>query len=135
MKETSKRSPSRTPGPWWFNHYASGSMQMFNVYAGKDADTLRTIVSYQVFAWDVKHQNDKGTIAEWERKEADARLIAAAPEMLDALEHITQSMQHLADTNRLPEGYMSQIRHGQSTLDKARRAIAKACGENTELAA
>ena len=55
--------------------------------------------------------------------EKDARLIAAAPDLLEALKDAAEALEHLQ--NKLA------IRVNPPTLEKARAAIAKATGEAT----
>lgn len=50
----------------------------------------------------------------------DARLIAAAPDMLEALEHIMRC---------IPMGGFAQIHHGSSTWAQIDAAVSKARGE------
>jgi len=52
-------------------------------------------------------------------EEADARLIAAAPELLEALEHIMRC---------IPMGGFAQIHHGSSTWEQIDAAVSKARG-------
>jgi hypothetical protein len=62
----------------------------------------------------------------------DARLIAAAPELLEALERLTNLGEHLAEEHMLAEDDPvkgSHVRKFNRLLDKARAAIAKAKGE------
>ena len=51
---------------------------------------------------------------------ANARMIAAAPELLDALEHIMRC---------IPMGGFAQIHHGSSTWEQIDAAVSKARGE------
>lgn len=53
--------------------------------------------------------------------EADARLIAAAPELLEALQHILRC---------IPIGGLAQIHHNSSTWEQIDAAITKALGES-----
>ena len=58
-------------------------------------------------------------IAECVHGEANARLIAAAPELLEALQHIRRC---------IPFGGFAQIHHDSSTCEQIDAAIAKATG-------
>ena len=55
-----------------------------------------------------------------ELQQANARLIAAAPELLEALQHIQRC---------IPLGGFAQIHHNSSTWSQIDAAIAKATGE------
>lgn len=62
------KQPKHTPGPWIVETYHNGLFKII-----KELDKTKSL-SGQV----------------WTRIEADAQLIAAAPEMLEALEYIKQ---------------------------------------------
>ena len=94
-----------TPGPWSAEECRSG----FAVYAYKSGEAV------------VQTEDDEGrygTIA----NEANARLIAAAPELLDACEALARLCERFGVNPVTVSG-------GPSSLDRARAAIAKAKGE------
>jgi len=64
-------------------------------------------------------------IAKQIQSEADARLIAAAPDLLEALIEANKELEYLND----PKGFVS-IRQ-EKIMEKARAAIAKATGEQS----
>ena len=103
-----------TPGPW---------------FTGED-DDCETI-----YASDNGKQYDEANIikvaivmrddGDYQKMEADARLIAAAPELLDALKHAIHTIEAI-------ERDLSKHRPGTYCgANKARAAIAKALGETT----
>lgn len=55
-----------------------------------------------------------------EERDANANLIAAAPDLLEALEHIMRC---------IPMGGFAQIHHGSSTWEQIDAAVSKARGE------
>ena len=91
-----------TPGPWAANKPTQSNGRA-EVYAGP-------MLVAQAFNWMLDAEGDEQC---W----ADARLIAAAPELLEAL---------AAASVALSIGHNALI-----ALDKARAAIAKATGEKT----
>lgn len=98
MTEASKSGAKHTPGPWGLKA-ASGARSLWRV-----ADAVGRVI---------------GTISRpytgVDRADADARLIAAAPELLAALELLTDRMALVPD-------------HEDAILAAARAAIAKALG-------
>jgi hypothetical protein len=64
-------------------------------------------------------------IAKQIQSESDARLIAAAPDLLEALIEANKELEYLND----PKGFVS-IRQ-EKIMEKARAAIAKATGEQS----
>ena len=99
-----------TPGPW-------------TVGPAFDNDGQPEII--------IEHQTPAGNLvvavalAGLQGQEANARLIAAAPDLLEALEHIMRC---------IPMGGFAQIHHGSSTWEQIDAAVSKARGElpNTE---
>jgi hypothetical protein len=104
-----------TPGPWVVRQDS------------RDRDGLWELVGYDI-------ESEKGCeivgcegIEAWkDNAEANARLIAAAPELLAALREALQSLEYVQDKHG------EKITGGFKRLDdmgRARRAIAKATGE------
>ena len=93
-----------TPGPWYVG---SGTYEGRNIYS------VASVTDDEGFTYQpiVASAEDDG-IKCWD---ANARLIAAAPELLEALEELIAATQHLDPC--------------QATAEKARAAIAKAKGE------
>jgi len=89
------KQPKHTPGPWIVETYHNGLFKII-----KELDKTKSL-SGQV----------------WTRLEADAQLISAAPEMLEALEVMVSVY---SEISQLKETYAMQ---------KAKDAIAKARGE------
>lgn len=69
---------------------------------------------------------DTGALDAWPLNDADRRLIAAAPELLEALKDTL----HLAEAyyNTLPDDGEAQDHYMTSVIEPARKAIAKAEG-------
>lgn len=98
-----------TPGPWHvdeppyeFNRYISGN-------AHKDGDDWVSTSVAKVL----------GNATSRNVTEANARLIAAAPELLDAVKELADLMDAVRDGNYAPDSFTTQ---------PARAAIAKATG-------
>ena len=105
---------AHTPGPWWV--YNEGSR-----FPGIEAGLNGRNFSVVVYGNDNEIEGVKGrTHAE---AIANARLIAAAPELLEALEHYLIQ-------DEIAEGYGGGV--GGSAREQARAAIAKATGEHHE---
>ena len=112
---------THTKGPWFFgirgddyepiekpfNYKGSGFSENPIIFA-KDGTEIVGCDEYYIF-----------------NSEADARLIAAAPDLLEALMEANAELEYLND----PKGYVS-IRQ-EKIMDKARAAIAKATGEQS----
>ena len=62
---------------------------------------------------------------DWGFTEANARLIAAAPDLLEALKEANKELEYLND----PKGFVSMRQ--ERIMEKARAAIAKASGSAT----
>jgi hypothetical protein len=97
-------------GEWTANHDGLGS----SCYQGIK-DELGNVVALAV-AHDPNHFSDPDT-------QANARLIAAAPCLLDALQELTQIASVLEAT------CLGDSRAKKNRMDRARAAIAKATGE------
>jgi len=95
-----------TPGPWLIDANDVGSR--WNV----DAENGESVaLSHQV-------SNDK----EWMKRDANTRLIAAAPELLEALQWAMARIGSYTQRTRSNQDYCDQV-------DKANAAIAKALGQ------
>lgn len=100
-----------TPAPWRVSSESPRIIQKDYRAIGSDAGFL--------IASTMGHDNS-GFYASEQEADANARLIAAAPELLEALEACTKAMASvLPDFNP----------YDQAAYDKARAAIAKAKGE------
>ena len=87
-----------TPGPWRYESTSGSNYARIFLSANEeDGDNLRGYCG-----------------------EANARLIAAAPELLEALQHIQRC---------IPLGGFAQIHHNSDTWAQIDAAIAKATGE------
>jgi len=112
-------STKHTPGPWIYLYDGSGD---FSVY-GVDGAEVGT-------AWS-KDAHFMGNGEASYRNEANARLIAAAPELLEALEVLARL--DIADLGGRPDDYPVYGRNNSliscGDVRKVRAAIAKAKGE------
>ena len=100
---------NHTPGPWCISE-AENSFEIIQDCWGDDGDHLGAVV---VRAPEIDPEN--GGI----RNKADAILIAAAPDLLEALKHIRRC---------IPYGGFVQIHDNSMTLAQIDAAIAKAEG-------
>lgn len=98
---------THTPGPWKAKNIAG------QIYIGSEDDSNECVFDRQIA--DMVQSKARGT-RQIKQVEADARLIAAAPEMLAALQQVEAEMR---------AGFGSSF--GQ-TREQVRRAIAKAAG-------
>ena len=99
---------AHTPGPWLVESDPMHFDTLSTVVGGvkKKAKGIERQMIVQVGGW-----------AEWREQEANARLIAAAPELLEALKDLRAAIKS--------QGVISTVK----ALSKADAAIAKATGE------
>ncbi|MNJ10723.1 hypothetical protein D3C77_48850 [compost metagenome] len=104
-----------TPGPWTFERLRAGSIWAIQAGATCVAEIVRWATT------------DPAALAE---REANARLIAAAPELLEALERLLEaySSQMRSDYDYPGDPWTAEGRHDEDAL-QAIRTIAKAKGE------
>lgn len=100
-------SAQHTPGPW---SVTNNNWETSTVY-GRDGETIAACQINSIVTEDTQYEFEA-------IKEANARLIAAAPELLEALEHLLKV--------RTREGVKPQSRDAAEA--KSRAAIAKATG-------
>lgn len=105
----------RLNGPWW--HISSG-----HTIGGEQCKSGRQAVA------SVHGESKSGSVAYAEMFEANARLIAAAPELLHALEVAEQFMAIASDWNIDEAEINGEMRSTYEWLDVVRAAIAKATG-------
>ena len=98
-----------TKGPW--------EAQKLELLSGREVTEIVTL-KYDVVAHDVGIRND-----------ADANLIAAAPDMLEALEAI-ESIKDIWLPSEIDEEHIHEALALHKVREKYLRAIAKAKGEN-----
>lgn len=109
------------PGPWKARQYSNG------IDWGIDApfgDSRHPLEDYSGFATVYGSENYPRQGAVAVAAEANARLIAAAPDLLEVLEQYLSS-------DEMSEGYGCGL-GDESLRDRARAVIAKATGENHE---
>ena len=101
-------SLQHTPGPWIISADPMHFYSLTTVIGGK-ANHLKNGPPQQMIV-------QVGGFAEWQEAEANARLIAAAPELLEALETLAEHFEYYMGDNEC------------RPLENARAAIAKAAG-------
>lgn len=94
-----------TPGPWWFNENENWTTNPFSVTVRKRGVNRTTVVNIP----------NRMTVPKQEQ-EANARLVAAAPDLLEALQ-------------TMPQGLVWSDDELWRWSEKARAAIDKATGE------
>lgn len=100
-----------TPGPWRTAPVAINSIDIFN----EEEEFIAAIPA--------NNEEDLLTELEW----ANARLIAAAPDLLEALEHILPNIKALV-IERFGKSFLETY----NPVIEAEEAIAKAYGKETE---
>jgi hypothetical protein len=93
---------THTPGPWFFHRDEL-------LHDGRPNGSLHLVADV----------DQEGNGLDWQTNEANARLIAAAPDMLEALRRLEAMVRILPPDMDAPD----------SALAQARAAIAKATGE------
>jgi hypothetical protein len=106
-------SAAHTPGPWSSKH-RQGADGMYRTEVFSDLHG-----GIATCDWTPKHCGD-GVTGTY--REANARLIAVAPELLDALQAMTEIAEWTIRFSPIPEG-------ADGPIIKARAAIAKATGK------
>lgn len=110
---------AHTPGPWFTGEPHFGR---YGIYSEHTAGGGRCKQGRQSIC--IAHYEGKGgSKAYHDMFKANARLIAAAPELLEALEEAENA---LADYILTIERTGASLNYGHSVLKKARAAIAKA---------
>lgn len=109
-----------TPGPWkWSNWYGPKGKEKRNLQPPPNHGTILVAVEMQING------------SAYKMSEANARLIAAAPELLEALEEIVTEL-HGAIYNRALSTWATKevaYKHADGLVEKYRALIAKAKGE------
>lgn len=101
-----------TPGPWAVCEDASG-----DTFVAAMMDSAQTICEFGC----ADNDSDQAQI------EADARLVAAAPDLLEALEWATAEID--GRTRYAPDCHYTALEQRENAIDKARAAIARARGQ------
>lgn len=104
---------THTPGPWMPSQNIDWKTNPFSVIVRKPGTHRTTVANIPT----------RSTIPP-EEQEANARLIAAAPELLDALRDALNCIDNIPERDRARLGLYSMKWYGD-----ARAAIAKATGE------
>jgi hypothetical protein len=106
--------PEHTPGPWFCGNATSHSDK---VYSRRPGDNVRLVANCEQHGWIPSSRAEN---------QANARLIAAAPELLDTLDLLLCCI----SVNGPDVGIISDP-HTIRTIRKARTDVAKATGEET----
>lgn len=113
---TTQTAAKHTPGPWGISHGGLPGDSGFSVVS-RNADAENVKVTAECWPCTI--------VSEDHRRElfANARLIAAAPELLESLASCVEALDHIENTMGL--------RINPPTLDKAQAVIRKATGTNS----
>lgn len=107
-----------TPGPWKWN--SDPDMGGFHVYMGAAISKRSGYESHQHLEMDFSIYPEDGE--QWEEAKANTRLIAAAPELLEALVLLEREMVDSGNAGSADYGW-------KPAIEKTRAAIAKATGK------
>ena len=94
--------------------------------------------TFEDYRWVIDCQGEFGpkkalavTAGFFPKHEANARLIAAAPDLLEALKLAHKALEAIADEMTVGERYTNAGQHLIDSLEPSRAAIAKATGEQS----
>ena len=107
-----------TPGPWTLCRTIDGEKTVAFHVAADPHGSLHPVVEYR-----------EGKVRAPEEIEANARLISAAPELVEALRDVTQHL-HVLSAGEVddPKAGITGWRECHEAIDRARAALAKATG-------
>ena len=112
--ETAGPSTRHTPGPWDYD---------IDYIVAPDPDGRHP----DIYIAEIAHSDDEGRIASPQQQDANRRLIAAAPELLEALDYLLQQ------TVDMDLKYGISLSEGeQEARAKALAAIAKATSQDCD---
>jgi hypothetical protein len=100
---------THTPGPWDYD---------MDFIVAPDPDGRHP----DIYIAEIAHSDDEGRIASSQQQDANRRLIAAAPDLLEALEYAHAILGRIYDGEKVTEQEIG------STLHPSSAAIAKASG-------
>ena len=116
-----------TPGPWELQRPLFGEQHIYvhseNTVNGRKALSGRQHICV------VPYEGKKGAVAYHEMFNANARLIAAAPELLEAAKLVLEWYE--AEDNHSGTDFYQRMQMCRDSEDAIRAAIAKATGEQT----
>lgn len=113
-------SAQHTPGPWVSSKFG------FQVLTGDSWSTVCTLKG------DARWEDGRGDYApeyEWQRQEANARLIAAAPDLLEALKAMMPRNMGIPPAS-IPDTHLLPVDMTFGELRRALAAISLATGES-----
>jgi hypothetical protein len=112
--ETSRLNTHHTPGPWDYD---------MDYIVAPDPDKRHP----DIYIAEIIHADDEGRLASPQQQDANRRLIAAAPELLETLDYLLEQTvdMDLRHGIRLSEGELD-------ARDKALTAIAKAIVQTSD---
>lgn len=127
MNELMTTQTKHTAGPWQVKQGTNGFCKTWQV-AFESPDNAQTIadcgaIVNEVYAGDTEHYVGAKVNT---NHEANARLIAAAPELLEACQAVAD-----CDANEEDWGKLEWLEDVQHAIDQARAALAKARGEQS----
>lgn len=116
---------THTPGPWYVSDFDHDALDVVASWSDKvKSATASGYGDYRgIIVCNLHHQNDNPCVSK-AQAEANARLIAAAPELLEALEGIVNFYRPASHDERMKR----QRPDENCTICKAESAIAKARG-------
>jgi hypothetical protein len=118
MTSTNQIKPAQThtPGPWDYD---------IDYIVAPDPDGRHP----NIYIAEIAHSDDEGRVASCEQQDANRRLIAAAPELMEALEELLANVEGLANEFAICDEIANS-----SDGKAARAAIAKATITREQLA-
>lgn len=123
-----------TPGPWIASDYYSDATTIIDGSGFSIADAPRCLIHEGWPDKGFEHWADSPEAHRWiseEEQRANARLIAAAPELLEALQEMVSRIEYYAnlDDSQKPSIEDWESTYNSSDMDAARAALAKALGQ------
>lgn len=110
--------PKHTPGPWFIKPTPSGT---FGRGWKEISPSVVTCAEY--------HSSRDGVVCGVQMSDANAHLISAAPDMLEALLLAESAMNHMGDALNGMDAVIDEDQEHFQAFEKVRAAIAKAKGE------
>lgn len=121
-------SAKHTPGPWELQKPLFGEQ---HIYVYSENSVNGKVLSGRQHICVVPYEGKRGALAYHKMFNANARLIAAAPELLEALQSVHQWMDDQADAQSKSGRATFDLMMLREQRDIVRAAIAKATGATT----